>query len=146
MDIWRKQFIYNSDSCGCGSGKKRADCCGFVERTIQLDDRSQEAIERQLVLFKAKFGREPGPGDPVFFDPECDVPTPISEEKIMGNIVNALKQVVPDRPEFIYAFKKVGVLVTEENASQVLPEDRKQWDRAVKEYRRLIKEGKAPEL
>jgi hypothetical protein len=28
-----------------------------------------------------KFGRDPGPNDPVFFDPDKDVPTPIDMER-----------------------------------------------------------------
>jgi hypothetical protein len=36
-----------------------------------------EALLEQRKAFVEKFGREPGPGDPVFFDPDKDVPTPI---------------------------------------------------------------------
>jgi hypothetical protein len=32
------------------------------------------ALDDQLKLFKEKFGREPGPNDPVFFDPNADTP------------------------------------------------------------------------
>lgn len=32
--------------------------------------------------FREKFGRDPGPEDPVFFDPEADEPRPLSQEKI----------------------------------------------------------------
>ncbi len=39
------------------------------------------AIEKQRVAFIAKFGREPGKGDPVFFDPDADTPQRISREK-----------------------------------------------------------------
>jgi hypothetical protein len=33
------------------------------------------AMREQLVRFRQKFGRDPGPDDPVFFDPEKDTPT-----------------------------------------------------------------------
>ena len=37
----------------------------------------RQIFERARAQFIAKFGREPGPGDPVFFDPDKDVPTPL---------------------------------------------------------------------
>jgi HEPN domain-containing protein len=44
----------------------------------------EEAIllRAQRENFREKFGRDPGPEDPVFFDPEADEPRPLSQEKI----------------------------------------------------------------
>ena len=38
-------------------------------------------MRQQLAAFRKKFGRNPLPGEPVFFDPNEDVPTPLTEEK-----------------------------------------------------------------
>ncbi|MFI2747265.1 hypothetical protein ACH5BA_13310 [Kitasatospora sp. NPDC018623] len=38
----------------------------------------QDAVQRQLARFREKFGREPGPDDPLFFDPDADEPRPRS--------------------------------------------------------------------
>lgn len=35
-----------------------------------------EGLENQLEAFREKFGREPGPGDPLFFDPDATNPPP----------------------------------------------------------------------
>ena len=52
------------------------------KRKIRLNDEALAALKAQKELFVKKFGREPGPSDPVFFDPDSDVPIPMSEEKI----------------------------------------------------------------
>jgi hypothetical protein len=39
------------------------------------------ALLEQRAAFVEKFGREPGPNDPVFFDPDADTPQPFPCEK-----------------------------------------------------------------
>jgi len=50
--------------------------------TVQLTDREVEFFEQQEQLFREKFGRDPGPEDPIFFDPTADEPRPLSKEQI----------------------------------------------------------------
>ena len=50
----------------------------------QVAARTQEIIEAQLQRFREKFGRDPGPSDPVFFDPDAAEPVPISAVKGSG--------------------------------------------------------------
>jgi hypothetical protein len=38
-------------------------------------------LRQQKQLFKEKFGREPGPDDPVLFDPDADAPQAMNGEK-----------------------------------------------------------------
>jgi hypothetical protein len=40
----------------------------------------REAFEANRLAFREKFGRDPGPDDPVFFDPDADEPTPLSPD------------------------------------------------------------------
>ena len=63
-----------------------------MRKAHKLDQKSYEAIVRQLKLFKEKFGREPGPKDPIFFDPDCDVPTPLSEAKLKRGLIEAARK------------------------------------------------------
>ena len=37
-------------------------------------------LHQQLEAFRLKFGRDPGPGDPVFFDPASAVPAPMPDD------------------------------------------------------------------
>lgn len=46
-----------------------------------MTDEEREVIEQQLELFRDKFGREPEPEDPIFFDPEADQPELMPRER-----------------------------------------------------------------
>ena len=53
---------------------KVADASAGNERfgKIKINERTRELLEAQLEGFRAKFGRDPGPSDPVVFDPSKD--------------------------------------------------------------------------
>ena len=65
-------------------------------------------LKLQVAAFRKKFGRDPLPNEPVFFDPDADVPTPMNEEKMIGAFNTAG---LP--PEFAYAYKKTGLILME---------------------------------
>jgi hypothetical protein len=56
-----------------------------------LTARVQEALLEQRKAFIDKFGRDPGPGDLVFFDPDKDVPTPIGADRMSADLEKALR-------------------------------------------------------
>jgi hypothetical protein len=41
-------------------------------RSIKLNPELHQAMQRQLQAFRDKFGRDPEPADPVFFDDDAD--------------------------------------------------------------------------
>ena len=95
-----------------------------------------EAILDQFRLFREKFGREPGPDDPVFFDPDADTPQFCGSEAtdhVTDQMVEAMSA-AGVRPELIYAFRKTGRIVTEDNWHLLNQADRKEWADAVNEY------------
>jgi len=48
---------------------------GFLKKkTIKMSPELARMIQEQLAAFKERFGREAGPEDPVFFDPDADTP------------------------------------------------------------------------
>ena len=53
--------------------------------------RVYEALLAQRKAFIEKFGREPGPDDPVFFDPDKDVPTPIDRAQMDADLEKAIR-------------------------------------------------------
>lgn len=61
-------------------------------------------IRQQLESFKEKFGREPGPDDPLFFDPDCDVPIPLSELKLRKELSEAARKAGLDVNRVLSAF------------------------------------------
>jgi hypothetical protein len=73
---------------------------------VRMTPRVHEALLDQRKAFIDKFGREPGPGDPVFFDPDKDVPTPIGPERMNADLEKALRDSGID-PEKAEAFRKL---------------------------------------
>jgi integrase len=105
-------------------------------RTVRLDTRQREPLERQREAFRAKFGRDPGPEDRVFFDPQADGPRPLDEDTLVTTMVDAMKAAGID-PAKIHAYRRTGMLVTSENVDQWSPEDLDEWQAALDEYQSL---------
>jgi hypothetical protein len=103
-------------------------------RTVKLDPESMDMMQQQLQAFREKFGREPGPGDPIFFDPDADTPQPFRLEKFLEESTEAMVA-AGIRPEIIYAHRKTGgLIVTEENQEKLSAEDIAEWEAAIDEY------------
>ena len=62
------------------------------KKWVKLNAEMVDALEKQIGLFREKFGREPGPDDPVFFDPDADVPTPADMDKVETEIIQAARK------------------------------------------------------
>jgi hypothetical protein len=56
-----------------------------------MTPRVHQALLEQRKAFIEKFGREPDPDDPVFFDPSKDVPTPINPERLDADLEKAIR-------------------------------------------------------
>jgi hypothetical protein len=63
-----------------------------MKKGSKIDKELAEAMEQQLKNFKEKFGREMGPDDAIFFDPDCDVPTPFTEAKLKKELIEAARK------------------------------------------------------
>ena len=135
----RKKVSRNAP-CPCGSGKKYKHCCyrkgfdyeksddGTIVKSIPLNQEMLAILQEQRQKFIEKYGREPGPHDPIFFD----LPHPEHLEHMM---VEDMKAAGLD-PAFIYAFEKTGLLVTEQNQHLIPEQDLAEWDVAIEEYER----------
>jgi len=109
-------------------------------KAIYLSTHGQQVIERQLEAFRKKFGRYPGPNDPVFFNPEEDTPVPLSEEEYEQAVLAAMSQAGLD-PARIYAFKRTDRMVTEHNKHLLSKKQLQQWNDAISEYHRKLESG-----
>jgi hypothetical protein len=71
-----------------------------------MTPRLHAALLEQRQAFIDKFGREPRPGDPVIFDPDKDVPTPISADRLDADLEKVLRDfgINPAKAE---AFRKL---------------------------------------
>ena len=70
--------VSRNDPCPCGSGRKYKRCCyakaaplvqgpdGELAHALPMSDEMVEILQRQREKFIARYGREPGPDDPIF--------------------------------------------------------------------------------
>ena len=77
------------------------------QRTVRLDPTQRELLERQRDAFRERFGRDPGPEDPVFFDPNADDPRPLDEDTLVDTVVDAMKAAGID-PAKIHAYRSTA--------------------------------------
>lgn len=108
---------------------------------IKLAPPVLEAFEQQRDAFQKKFGRDWGPGDPIFFDPDADEPMQISQVRMEAEMLDALRKGGAP-PEIAYAYKKTGLLYLGGDNSLWPKEHIEEWEAAVAEYH-LIEEAKA---
>ena len=110
------------------------------KRQIPWTPEMAEVFECQFEAFRQKFGREPGPEDPVFFDPIADTPQLINPEIVEWEIAEAMRAVGID-PDIIYATQKTGLITTEATWPRMPPAERREWNDAIAEYERVKEQG-----
>jgi hypothetical protein len=94
-----------------------------------------DVYREQLASFRSKFGREMGPDDPFFFDPEADTPqfrSPRDAAHAIDAIAEMMAQAGVDAAA-IYAFKRTGGLFPTENR-RLSYDEAEEWDLALGEY------------
>jgi hypothetical protein len=99
---------------------------------VRMTPRVFDAVSEQRSAFVKKFGREPGPGDPLFFDPDADEPTQMSPVKFEAEVLEAMRK-TGTPPEFVYAYRKTGLLGIGDQSAWP-PERRREWEEAIREY------------
>ena len=106
------------------------------KKTVKLSAEAMQLLEQQRQAFREKFGCDPGPDDPVFFDPDCDTPQPMSEVKYCSSVVGAMQK-AGIAPTHIYAYLKTGMIITTVNQDLFSDDDIEEWRQAIQEYRAL---------
>jgi hypothetical protein len=91
------------------------------------------SITQPKRLFREKFGREPGPEDPLFFNLVSSVPEFLnaeSQDETWRALVQAAGESGMD-PALVYAMNKTGRIVTEHNMRFLTDSDIQEWNDAV---------------
>jgi hypothetical protein len=99
-----------------------------------------DVYREQLEAFRKKFGREMGPEDPFFFDPEADAPqfrSPGEVDAAIDLLAMLMGQAGLD-PAAIYAFKRTGGLFPAES-HPLSPEELAEWNAAIREYEEKLR-------
>ena len=111
-----------------------------IQQTPEIEPLEKELYQR----FCKKFGREPRPEDPLFFDPDADSPVPLPPAKLQ-NLWNQICDTMLSRcdlaPQAAYAMRKTGFLVTPETRRMFTPAQLNEWDRAIKEGASYLSRG-----
>ena len=107
------------------------------EAGTQVERELENALAKQVQAFRDKFGRDPGPRDPLFFDPDAEVPTPLSPRDVMTELVAAgYRTGLP--PAYIHAIEKTGLIVTAANLHRLSEANLNEWQAAVEEGEKIF--------
>lgn len=105
-------------------------------KAVHLKAEAVDALQAlSRALFRRKFGREPGPDDPVVFDPDAETPQRASQEKHQ-QLLAKMGEAAGLPSHFVYAMEQTGFIVTEHNIMIMPKEKIEMWERAIDEYLR----------
>ncbi len=107
-----------------------------VVKEGEFEDSARGALVRQRQSFRKHFGRDPRPEDPVFFDPFADEPRFLDEEgeeRLIRMSEMAMRRAGIDLAK-IYAWRKTGLFVSDENEHLLSADDFQDWLDAFFEY------------
>ena len=99
-------------------------------RTLSMSPELEDAFQEQKKRFIEKFGREPNDDDPIFFDPDADTPQSFPEEKFNEELVDVMRKAGIDE-RYVRAYKKTGLIVTEDNMDLLTPEELEEFEEAM---------------
>jgi hypothetical protein len=102
-----------------------------------LSPETQALLQQRQDVFRAKFGRDPHPMEPLLFDPDADEPRPLDEHRVKGAMVDAMRRAGFD-PAAIYAFQKTDLVATTRNAEDLADDELEDWRAAICEYHLLL--------
>jgi hypothetical protein len=90
-------------------------------------------LEEQKARFEAKFKRHLRPSDPLFFDPDLDLPALIPREKLPLEAKAAFEQATA-HTAMVYAQFRVGFFLSPMNYDVATDEQQRAWEDAVREF------------
>lgn len=129
-----------NDLCPCGSDKKFKKCCkgkdftwklddtGNYYRTLPVNEKIDKLIDELDKEIYNHFERQRLPDDPLMLHTLM-----YSNKDTTRKMVEVMEKVGTD-PAFIYAYKKTGVLLSEEMVKRAPGSLIEEWDQAVNEY------------
>lgn len=75
--LWHVPFRHKS----CGHGADLCPACSLME-----------VVNHRFGIFRQKFGRDPLPDEPLFFDPEADLPVQASPLQVHAQLADACRE------------------------------------------------------
>ena len=100
---------------------------------VRLTREGVQIVHDLRTRFEEKFGRAPGPGDPVSFTVEADAAGPIDQDRFDAAMIAAM-EAAGVGGGVIHAYRRTGMLVTEHNVKSCSRNDLRRWQAALEEY------------
>jgi hypothetical protein len=104
-------------------------------KTIPLDQGGADMIQAQVRAFTKKFGRLPGPGEPIFFDPDANEPRPVNPADLEHH-TTAMLQTAGVGGAWIYAYQHTGGLLPRPDGQFNSAADQRDWNQHIDRYLR----------
>ena len=105
-------------------------------KAVRIDCGGAAMLEAQVRRFEEKFGRAPGPDDPLFFNPDADEPQPVPLARLESATVGML-EASGICPAWIYAYQHTDGLLPRPDGGFASGRDQAEWDEAVGRYLQL---------
>lgn len=102
-------------------------------KVIRMDQGTVASMQAQFRSFEEKFGRPPGPRDPVFFDPDADEPRALTMDGARETTL-AMMRAAGISPAWIYAYEHTDGLLPAFDGSFLSEQDEAEWEDKVDEY------------
>jgi hypothetical protein len=100
---------------------------------VRLTVRGLQIVLELRARFEQKFGRAPGPGDPVSFDAEADAVGPADQLRFDAVMIAAM-EAAGVGPAIIHAYRRTGIFITEHNVAARSRDELQRWQAALDEY------------
>jgi hypothetical protein len=106
------------------------------EAGTPADGMIREGVEGQRAAFRAKFGRDPGPDDPLLFDPDAEEPTFLTDQRMSAMFEEMIEGVESAGGDtaLVKAWRDVGYIVTTETRHLFSAAEVAAWEHAVEGY------------
>lgn len=97
-----------------------------------------DALEEQIELFRKKFGRDPLPEEPIFFDPAESTPVPYPPDRYKAEVTITMIR-AGFREEIIYATLRTDRLPPLEEYMEAWSEEElEEWTDAIAEFHKTF--------
>jgi hypothetical protein len=102
-------------------------------KVMRMGPDAQAMFQAQIRAFEEKFGRPPGPDDPIFFDPDADEPRPMPTTR-MESATTEMLSAAGICGAWIYAHQHTGGLLPRPDGSFNTDADARDWQDHVDRY------------
>lgn len=115
------------------------DDAGNISHIIPISDELKNVLGEADARFREIFGRKQKGNEPILFEKFL-----IGKEPHLFQTALKVAGSAGIDEELIYAWRKTGLIVAEQNLHLISNVDRKEWQKAIQEYRRIRRKGMSP--